>query len=564
MSQFCGYTVDIELKEPNSKKIRGLIDSINATEISLLNPVYVKTDGSYEKFNQNTIIVKSKDISDLNVVELAKNDSKFIKKQMKMLKANSQSADTPFRIENETAKSREQNSKRTKKKKPGNITSNSSLDGDSESNQGKDMDIKYVDIYNEKPQEEKKSKTKKKVELEEFDFASNLQKFDKASVFKNISENDSIDQSSRLVSFNKVDSDDKKYSIDEMVLKQKHDANWDDNSNFDYSNIANGSSITSKTDSNIDLSDSFENIALSNRQTSNPVFDRRASLTPASAQFISSAYDESPIPTCSTLQLSEIFTLSKSKFGLTEQIITENSGRSISDLLINNIIGSFRISFKNHNEPPLVLILAGNNRAGAIALTTGRHLFNKGVKVVSFLLYDVKISQDDLLTEVDEELKRFSDIGGKIVNSVAQLDRVLAFCPESPLEFILEGLGGFESDLNDLMADELKMAIDLIEWCNSSGIPIMSLDIPAGLSPSSGTNDNNERLIIMSKHVVSIGLPLSSALNIYKFGYFEKGKVKHHLVDSGIPRRVFGSKGNLRKFDRRWFADSSVISLQVV
>lgn len=557
MSQFYGYTVDIELKQPDSRKIRGVIDFIDNTQIVLHNPTCIKNDGSYEDMDQSKLTLKSVNIADLNVVKLAKNKSKSMKKQLKALKQDDLS----------TGNSRDDSTTRSGKKGRNRKADNSPTGANVsvDSNSGKDIEIKYVDIYNEKPEQERRNNQKNRVELEEFDFASNLQKFDKASVFKKISENDDVDQSSRLVSFNKVNSPTTKYNNDEMVLKHKDNETWDDNTSFDYSSITRSSDKSADTKKrNINQSGSFENSPSTSRQTSNNPLEKRTSLTPTTAQFFNKLFGEMPIPTCSTLQLSEIINLSKSKLGLTEQIIMENSGRSLSDLYINKIIGSFRISQKNHNEPPLMLILAGNNRAGAIALTAARHLFNRGVKVVSFVLYDAKLSEDELLREVDEELERFSDIGGKIVNSIDQLEKVLNITTEPPLEFILEGLGGFESDLNDLIGYELELAVELIDWCNSSGLPIMSMDIPAGLNPSSGTNDANEKLVIKSTHLASIGLPLSSALNIYKFGYFEKGKVKHYLVDSGIPRKVFGGKSNLRKFDRMWFAEAPVIDLQVI
>ncbi|TID18610.1 hypothetical protein CANINC_003860 [Pichia inconspicua] len=553
MSQFYGYTVDIELKQPDSRKIRGVIDSLDNTQIVLLNPTCIKDDGSFEDLSTDSIILKSVDIKDLNVIKLAKNKSKASKKQIKVVKQDESGSGN---IKDEIHK----NGKRSRNKRADNFSLD--INSCSNSNTDKDLEVKYVDIYNGKQDENIHSNQKKRVELEEFDFASNLQKFDKASVFKEISQNDEVDQSCRLVSFNKVDPKVSVYNNDEMIVKQKKKESWDDNSNFNYSNITRKSDDVENLEKN--KSTSVQNSPSTSRQASNTIFEKRTSLASTTAQFSSVSFGEQPVPTCSTLQLSEILNLCKSKLGLTEQIITENSGRNLSELFINNIIGGFRISQNNHNEPPLVLILAGNNRAGVIALTAGRHLFNRGVKVISFLLYDSKFSDDELLLEVDEELKRFSNIGGKIVNNVTQLVDVLNMSSESPLEFILEGLGGFESDLNDLIGRELELAIELIEWCNSSKLPIMSMDIPAGLNPSSGTNDNNEKLIIKSTHLASIGLPLSSALNIYKFGYFEKGKVKHYLIDSGIPRKVFGSKSNLRKFDRRWFAESSVIAMQVI
>lgn len=580
MSQFYGYTVDLVFREPAGKTVRGIIEKIADKEIVLKNPVLVLPNGSYEKVNKKELQIQTQEISDLNVVKLAQSNSKYIKKQMKLLKGKDKNKDGK---DGKDGKLGTPDGKKAKKLADTSITStNGSFSSDSElnaaSNSGsssgsgvkKDLDVKYVDIYNQKPTV---TKPKKVNQLEEFDFASNLQKFDKESVFKNISKHDKIDQSSRLVSFNKVENKDK-YGSDEMILKQKQNSDWDNNDNFDYSHIMkssvgdNGSTTNKNSDSNISEAGDSASISsylnsLQGRHASNTSFERKASLTPTFAQFFSSMYDESPIPTCSTLQLSNVLSACKEKFGLTDQILNENAGRSISQLIITNIIGSFRIGFKNHNEPPTVLLLVGNNRSGSIAVNTGRHLFNRGLKTIVFLLYDKNQSDEDLLTEVDDELKRYSDIGGKIVNSPAQLEKILKTA-ESPLEFVLDGLQGFDSDINDLLDAELEQVTQLIEWCNESGLPMMSLDIPTGLSASSGTNENDNTLLIKSKYLVSVGLPLSSALNMYKFGYFEKGNIMHYLADCGIPRRVFGSKASLRKFDRRWFADSDTIELKVV
>lgn len=584
MSQFYGYTVDIVLKDHAGKTVRGIIESIAEHEVVLKNPVYIEEDGSYDKINKKEMRVKNVSIADLNVVELAKNNSKYIKKQMKMLKeqqSQSQDQSQPQSQSSELEKEPKRKERNFKNKNKKNNTSDGTNNNDSNTNinletgsmkndASKELEVKYVDIYNEKPSSSASNDNAPGKRLEEFDFASNLEKFDKESVFKDISLNDKTDKSARLVSFNKLDNKDKdsdKYSIDEMILKKKHQNAWDDNNtNYSYSNIVNPSS--SKSDNtnlttesnNSQMSDNLL-IALQSRQTS---FERKASLTPTFAQFFNQSLGDSPIPTCSTLQLSEILNLCKSRFNLTEQILNENSGRSLAELIINNIIGNFRINFKNHNEPPLVLLLIGNNKTGSITLSTGRHLFNRGLKTIAYLLYDAEHSEDELLLEVDEELKRYSNIGGKIVNNLNQLETVLKSMDGSPLEFILDGLQGFDTDLNDLIPEELNQAIKLIDWCNAQKLPIMSLDIPTGLNPSSGTTENEEVSTLNSRYIVSIGLPLSSALNIYKFGYFEKGKVSHYLVDCGIPRRVFGTKGSLRKFDRRWFADSSAIDMTVV
>lgn len=571
MSQFYGYTVDITLKDKD-ETIRGIIEKIGDKEITLRNPVNVKKDGSYAKVNSSQLNISSSTIADLDVIELAKNDNKYIKKQMKLLKnkdqsqSRSQSNSEPLQqSESSQSKEKEKRGKSNKKKNTNNrltSTSTSTSFGDSDSclSPKNDLDVRYVDVYNEKPSQKKK----KSDLMDEFDFAANLQKFDKKSVFEDISNNDHIDESNRLVSINRNDNKKEKYGIDEMVLKKnKHDG-WDNNDNFDYSNVINGSNKAKKNTSSDTSQGNDSNISLQSRAVSTASYERKPSLTPSFAQFFSSIYDESPVPTCSTLQISDVFTLCKTKFELTDQILNENAGNNLSDLVVNKIIGGFRIALKNHNEAPLVLLLVGNNKAGSVALTTARHLFNKGMKTMVYLLYNTKISQDELFDEVDDELKRYSKIGGKMTNSIEQLEQYLNNPDGSPLEFIIDGLQGFDTDINDYGEQESAEANKLIHWCNSSKVPVLSLDIPSGLNPSSGTNDSDESLVVNSRFVASIGLPLSSNLNMYKFGYCEKGRVTHYLVDAGIPRRVYIMKGGLRKFDRRWFAESGSVELKVV
>lgn len=571
MSQFYGYTVDITLKDKD-ETIRGIIEKIGDKEITLRNPVNVKKDGSYAKVNSSQLNISSSTIADLDVIELAKNDNKYIKKQMKLLKnkdqsqSRSQSNSEPLQqSESSQSKEKEKRGKSNKKKNTNNrltSTSTSTSFGDSDSclSPKNDLDVRYVDVYNEKPSQKKK----KSDLMDEFDFAANLQKFDKKSVFEDISNNDHIDESNRLVSINRNDNKKEKYGIDEMVLKKnKHDG-WDNNDNFDYSNVINGSNKAKKNTSSDTSQGNDSNISLQSRAVSTASYERKPSLAPSFAQFFSSIYDESPVPTCSTLQISDVFTLCKTKFELTDQILNENAGNNLSDLVVNKIIGGFRIALKNHNEAPLVLLLVGNNKAGSVALTTARHLFNKGMKTMVYLLYNTKISQDELFDEVDDELKRYSKIGGKMTNSIEQLEQYLNNPDGSPLEFIIDGLQGFDTDINDYGEQESAEANKLIHWCNSSKVPVLSLDIPSGLNPSSGTNDSNESLVVNSRFVASIGLPLSSNLNMYKFGYCEKGRVTHYLVDAGIPRRVYTMKGGLRKFDRRWFAESGSVELKVV
>jgi hypothetical protein len=40
---------------------------------------------------------------------------------------------------------------------------------------------------------------------------------------------------------------------------------------------------------------------------------------------------------------------------------------------------------KNHNPPPLVVVLAGNNRTGAYSLSAGRWLSIRGIRVLGVI-----------------------------------------------------------------------------------------------------------------------------------------------------------------------------------
>ncbi|GMF00407.1 unnamed protein product [Ambrosiozyma monospora] len=175
-----------------------------------------------------------------------------------------------------------------------------------------------------------------------------------------------------------------------------------------------------------------------------------------------SSENGSPIPTCSPLQLSEIQMMTSQKFGVSEDVLSENSGREIARLIVKDIIGKFRITNSNHNTPPLVLLLAGNNISGATALVAGRQLFNHGVRAITYLLHDDN-SEDELLPCVSTQIKIFEAVGGKTVKSFAQLETLLSKL-DSPLEFILDGLQGFDSSLNDLLDPEFTEAANLVNW----------------------------------------------------------------------------------------------------
>ena len=60
----------------------------------------------------------------------------------------------------------------------------------------------------------------------------------------------------------------------------------------------------------------------------------------------------------------------------------ENGGRGAAMLVLQALGGGRRIKPGNHNDGPVVVVLAGNNQTGAYGLCAARHLANHECNVV--------------------------------------------------------------------------------------------------------------------------------------------------------------------------------------
>jgi len=525
MSQFCGYTLEIVLNDPSHTTIRGIIKKIIDKNLLVSNPIYL--DGT--KYKDNEALIKGTDIKDLKVVELPKKKKKGKKKDSTKQEKRTQQK-----------KSTKENGKKIKSKLP----KNRSYDDDQDVVYKQSTPSNVIETGSGWDAEDA-TKVKK---MDDFDFQSNLEKFDKKSVFEEISKQDSINPSDRLVSVNKVAPEERKYGNNEMVL-EKHKDVWDNIHDEDYSTGSNIKAKNSTTTGSSNIGSSKENDSF---------IDANETLIKGGIPLMDSmrlSIKETgkPAATCSPLQLAEIENISREKFHMNRQTLVENCSRNIAELIIKKVLGEFRVNSSNHNSPPLVLLLVGNNRAGSIALGTGRMLFNHGIRTIAYLLHDFEQSEDELTNEVQCNLDTFEACGGKVVTQLQSLSQILSKL-DSPLEFILDGLQGYDTDLNDYIEPELTRSKELVRWCNSLDLPIMSIDIPSGLNASSGTADFGNYL--KAQYLISIGLPLNSILNTYKFGYFKPSELMHFVVDNGLPKNVFRSKSSFRKFEKSWFSAS--------
>lgn len=381
---------------------------------------------------------------------------------------------------------------------------------------------------------------------EEFDFAQSTADFDKRRALEEFEVNDNVDSENRLVGHNKLKT---KYSHDENVLQNKSD-NWEDTSSV-LSDEAGAITITNRENKKA----SAQLLAMIQTQPANA--RRSPSLETRGYQLQSMAKEQLPLAT--PLQIIEVERLCSENFKLSQQLITENASRGIASLVVKMLGGSSRIAQSNHNLPPLVLLLVGNNRSGARALATGRQLANHGLRVIAYTLTDFT-NTEDLDANVQEQYEMLEFVGGKSVCMMTELSKFMSSL-ETPLEFVVDGLQGYDTSLGDLWGSELENATSVISWVNGQGVNVLSLDIPSGIDAGSGLLCGISP--IEAKFVASCTLPVNGLLLAYSNQVVQKGEISHYLVDVGIPRKVF-KQGKLRKFDRSWFAGDFVTGLDVV
>ncbi|MDW8433643.1 MAG: NAD(P)H-hydrate dehydratase [Aquificaceae bacterium] len=141
--------------------------------------------------------------------------------------------------------------------------------------------------------------------------------------------------------------------------------------------------------------------------------------------------------------------------GIPSVVLMEKAGLSVAEVISTHF-----------PERKRVLVVAGRGNNGGDGLVVARHLHLLGYKVGYFLPFGEKLSSDTLL-----QFNILKSLG------LEPLQRVN---PED-FDLLVDALygTGFEPPVRDEGAR-------WIEWMNATGLPIVSVDIPSGLSADSG------------------------------------------------------------------------------
>jgi enhancer of mRNA-decapping protein 3 len=108
----------------------------------------------------------------------------------------------------------------------------------------------------------------------------------------------------------------------------------------------------------------------------------------------------------------------------------------------------------------------------------------------------------------------------------------------APLELIIDGLLGLTISFEELRTGDQATAYELIELANRSETPVLAIDIPTGIDPTTGKVSiiDGRRLYIHAKYVVAMGAPKKGLLETMVLG---QGVVDEDGVGIGKEWQLF-------------------------
>ena len=196
--------------------------------------------------------------------------------------------------------------------------------------------------------------------------------------------------------------------------------------------------------------------------------------------------------------------------GIPGVVLMENAGRGTAEIILKE----FSEIKKNK-----VSVIAGKGNNGGDGYVIARYLINKGIEVKVFILSEIKNIKGDAKINLDILLK----MGIKPTEILDQnkFNSIKKDILESKL--IIDGIFG-----TGLSSEVKGLYKEVIEFINQTNIPIVSIDIPSGLSASTGN--------ILG---TSVKASLTCTFGLAKIGQVIYPGVdmvgKLHIIDISIP-----------------------------
>ena len=390
-------------------------------------------------------------------------------------------------------------------------------------------------------------------ELGEFDFESNLSKFDKRQVFDDIRQADTTAEGDRLVSFNRrarpgTDGG-RNLHYTENVLDTPHgrdkerwksEAGETDDDRIDrdghYSSGKGSKRAASRRapqsrkgsaiPAHLDRTESPR--PLTRIQTSSPL---NGSVSGIRASF--KLPNNKPCHCLSPLQMLEIEQLCTSEMGLAEDMLSENAGRSIAMAVLKL------------PDVRSVVFLVGNHKSGARAIAAARHLRNRRLRVTIVVLGGER--EDVLLEVMRKQLTVYKKGQGYIDRWDEYQAKAIAGAPAP--DVVVDALFGVHVTFEELRTDDQATVLEMIRSAKRSSL-VLSIDVPSGLSATSGfvTEVDGQPLVMNSKHIVGLGAPKTGLLHAMAVEGLVKPGWHVWVADIGISAAAWQKHGSRRKY----------------
>ncbi|KIX08482.1 YjeF family domain-containing protein [Rhinocladiella mackenziei CBS 650.93] len=387
-------------------------------------------------------------------------------------------------------------------------------------------------------------------DMGDFDFETNLSKFDKRRIFDDIRQADTTADSDRLVSLNRKarpgTNGGRNLHFTENVLDPvdgKDKDRWkseagetEDELRGGHYSSGRGSRragsrrpLASRKGSiipgHIDRTESPR--PLTRMQTASPLNE---SVSGNRASF--KLQNNKPCHCLSPLQMLEIEQLCISELGLTEDMLSENAGRSIAMAVLKI------------PEVRNVLFLVGNHKSGARAVAAARHLRNRRLRVTIVILGG---EREELLLEVMRKQLGIYKKGHGYVDRWDEYQSKSSGGGGPSPDVVVDALLGMHVTFEELRTDDQATVLEMIRWANRNSL-VLSIDIPSGLSATSGllTEVDGQALVMASKHVISLGAPKRGLLHAMAMDAMET-PWQVWVADIGISAAAWQKHGSRRK-----------------
>jgi NAD(P)H-hydrate epimerase len=206
------------------------------------------------------------------------------------------------------------------------------------------------------------------------------------------------------------------------------------------------------------------------------------------------------VPSVTTKQMIEVDRVAMEETGPNLFQMMENAGRNLA-LQAIDCLGE---NWQQAN----IIVLSGSGGNGGGGICAARHLANRGAKV------KLCLSSPDRLKEVPQWQRHiFQSTSGQEV-ALAEL-----IASTKPIDLIIDALIGYS-----LRAAPRGNALELINWANNTGAPILSLDTPSGVDSTMGETPGE---YIHARWTMTLALP--------KTGLLPDKTGELILADIGIP-----------------------------